>query len=200
MILENNPFYAASLTPRAGGGFELINYDPVCKETTYSTRVMRTIGRNGPQVNVKFSVKPEGGLTIDGFDVFENGEKVEKTEDDDYYASAVLFDLFFVSESLHATIHMFHYALTNALAYASEDFGQLNKWAEEYNGNVNNKYNQVLRCAPALHHLLRDALPYPAGHHRTRQEEFRDYHELQTPRRQQPCPQHHPRQYGYLVP
>jgi len=143
VILENNPFYAASLTPRAGGGFEIINCDPIGKASTYSARVMRTIGRNGPRVNVKFSVKPEGGLTIDGFDVFENGEKVEKTEDDDYYASAVLFDLFFVSESLHATIHMFHYALTNALAYASEDFGQLNKWAEEYNGNVNNKYNQV---------------------------------------------------------
>ena len=76
MILENNPFYAASLTPRAGGGFELINYDPVGKETTYSTSVMRTIGRNGPQVNVKFSVKPEGGLAIDSFDIFEKGVKV----------------------------------------------------------------------------------------------------------------------------
>lgn len=103
MILENNPFYASSLTPRAGGGFEIINYDPDGK--TYSSRVMRTIGRPGPRVNVKFSVKPEGGLAIDGFDVWEDDVKVEKPpEDDNYYASAVLYDLLFVSETLHATV------------------------------------------------------------------------------------------------
>ena len=134
MILENNPFYAASLTPRAGGGFELINYDPVGKETSYSTRVMRTIGRNGPQVNVKFSVKPEGGLAIDSFDIFEKGVKVQQsTEHDKYWcawttltltltpgltltltltrASVVLYDLFFVSQTLHASIHIFHYVM-----------------------------------------------------------------------------------------
>ena len=58
VILENNPFYASSLTPRAGGGFEIINYDPDGK--TYSSRVMRTIGRPGPRVNVKFSVRMNG--------------------------------------------------------------------------------------------------------------------------------------------
>jgi hypothetical protein len=131
VILETNPFYAASLTPRAGGGFELVNYNLLGKHATYSSRVMRTIGRPGPQVNVKFSVKPEGGLAIDGFDVYENDVKVEKpAEDDNYYASAVLYDLLFVSETLHAAIHMFHYTLTNALAYASKDFRQLNRWAE----------------------------------------------------------------------
>ena len=108
MILENNPFYAASLTPRAGGGFELINYDPVGKETTYSTRVMRTIGRNGPRVNVKFSVKPEGGLAIDGYDVYENGVKIPNPPEDEeykgsasplqYFASAALYDLFYISQ------------------------------------------------------------------------------------------------------
>ena len=34
---------------------------------------MREMGRPGPQVNFQFSVKPEGGLKIDGYDVFENG-------------------------------------------------------------------------------------------------------------------------------
>merc|ERR1711935_757540 len=92
VILETNPFYAASLTPRAGGGFKLINFDPVGEDATYSPRVMRTIGRNGPQVNVKFSVKPEGGLAIDGFDIFEKGVKVEQSaEHDNYWASVVLY-------------------------------------------------------------------------------------------------------------
>ena len=111
MILETNPFYAASLTPRAGGGFELINYDPVGKDAAYSARVMRTIGRNGPRVNVRFSVKSEGGLAIDGFDIYENGVKVEPSAEHDhtYWASVVLYDLFFVSQTLHASIHIFHY-------------------------------------------------------------------------------------------
>ena len=109
VILETNPFYASSLTPRAGGGFEIINYDPDGK--TYSSRVMRTIGRPGPRVNVKFSVKPEGGLAIDGFDVYVSPAGDDKyyvvpdeREDDNYYASAVLYDLLFVSETLHATV------------------------------------------------------------------------------------------------
>jgi len=144
VILESNPFYAAALTPRAGGGFELINYDPVRKDAPYSTRVMRTIGRNGPQVNVKFSVKPEGGLAIDGFDIFEKGVKVEQaSQDDKYWASVVLYDLFFVAQTLHATIHIFHYVLTNALTYASEDYRRLHNWANEYNENINMKYDQV---------------------------------------------------------
>ena len=56
-------------------------------------------------MNVKFSVKPEGGLAIDGFDVYEDDVKIEKPpEDDSYYASAVLYDLLFVSETLYATV------------------------------------------------------------------------------------------------
>ena len=91
MVLESDKpvLRSGSHTPRAGGGFKLINYDPVCKDATYSTRVMRTVGRNGPQVNVKFSVKPEGGLAIDGFDIFEKGVKVElSSQDDKYWARA----------------------------------------------------------------------------------------------------------------
>ena len=107
VLLESNPFYAASLTPRAGGGFEIINFvchaaqtpdsqipdrlaisaththtfepcveqDPAAKDAdaSYNVRIMRTMGRPGPQVNFQFSVKPEGGLKIDGYDVYENG-------------------------------------------------------------------------------------------------------------------------------
>ena len=107
VLLESNPFYASSLTPRAGGGFEIINFvchaaqtpdsqipdrlaisaththtfepcveqDPAAKDAdaSYNVRIMRTMGRPGPQVNFQFSVKPEGGLKIDGYDVYENG-------------------------------------------------------------------------------------------------------------------------------
>ena len=33
--------------------------------------------------------------------------------------------------------------LTNALTYASEDYRRLHNWADEYNKNINVKYDQV---------------------------------------------------------
>ena len=33
--------------------------------------------------------------------------------------------------------------LTNALTYASKDYRRLHNWADEYNGNINMKYDQV---------------------------------------------------------
>ena len=39
VLLESNPFYAASLTPRAGGGFEIINY--VCRAHWVEPRARR---------------------------------------------------------------------------------------------------------------------------------------------------------------
>ena len=40
--------------------------------------------------------------------------------------------------------------LTNALKYASEDYGRLNKWAVDYNSNVNSKYSAVTDTLIAL--------------------------------------------------
>ena len=37
----------------------------------------------------------------------------------------------------------YNQVLTNALRYASKDYRRLNNWADEYNGNVNYKYDQV---------------------------------------------------------
>ena len=123
---------------------------------------MRTMGRPGPQVNFQFSVKPEGGLEIAGYDVFENGEKIENPPEDEpyggsdsplqYFASAALYDLFYISQTLHGPIHVLHYLLTNALKWASEDsdYGRLNKWAVDYNSNVNTKYAAVTSVLIAL--------------------------------------------------
>mmetsp|Transcript_34686 Transcript_34686/g.81898 ORF Transcript_34686/g.81898 Transcript_34686/m.81898 type:complete len:573 (-) Transcript_34686:238-1956(-) len=160
VILESNPFYASSLTPRAGGGFEIINFDPVATDPPYNVKILRTMGRPGPQVNFQFSVKPEGGLKIDGYDVFENGVKIENPPEHEpykgsasplqYFASATLYDLFYVSQTLHGPIHVLHYVLTNALKYASEDYTRLNKWAVDYNSNVNTKYGAVTKVLIAL--------------------------------------------------
>ena len=197
MFLESHPFYAASLTPRAGGGFEIINFvrhtgleprtrrpnrlachllicvahtfepcfgrqDPAAKDPPYNVKIMRTMGRPGPQVNFQFSVKPEGGLEIAGYDVFENGVKIENPPEDEpyggsdsplqYFASAALYDLFYISQTLHGPIHVLHYVLTNALKWASEDsdYDRLNKWAVDYNSNVNTKYAAVTSVLIAL--------------------------------------------------
>jgi len=162
VFLESHPFYAASLTPRAGGGFEIINFDPAAKDPPYNVKIMRTMGRPGPQVNFQFSVKPEGGLEIAGYDVFENGVKIENPPEDEpyggsdsplqYFASAALYDLFYISQTLHGPIHVLHYVLTNALKWASEDsdYDRLNKWAVDYNSNVNTKYAAVTSVLIAL--------------------------------------------------
>ena len=113
------------------------------------------MNRPGPQVNFKFSVKPEGGLMIDGYDVFENGVKIENPPEDEpyggsasplqYFASAALYDLFYVAQTLHGPIHILHYVLTNALKWGAGDskYKRLSPWAEVYNSNVNMKYQQV---------------------------------------------------------
>jgi len=48
---------------------------------------------------------------------------------------------------------MLHYTLTNALVWASEDFKRLNKWADQYNANINTKYGQVC-SVPTLQRVL----------------------------------------------
>ena len=40
--------------------------------------------------------------------------------------------------------------LTNALTYASKDYKRLHNWADEYNGNVNFKYDQVSNLLVSL--------------------------------------------------
>ena len=116
---------------------------------------MREMNRTGPMVNFRFSVKPEGGLAIDGYDVFDPklGMKLPQLDESQpyggspsplqYFASAALYDLFYVAQTLHGSIHVFHYVLTNALKYASEDYTHLNDWAVEYNSNINSKYSAV---------------------------------------------------------
>ena len=123
---------------------------------------MREMGRPGPQVNFQFSAKPEGGLKIDGYDVFENGVKIENPPEHEpykgsasplqYFASATLYDLFYIGQTLHAPIHVLHYVLTNALKWASEDsnYNRLSNWAVDYNSNVNAKYNAVTAVLIAL--------------------------------------------------
>ena len=162
VILETNPFFTASLTPRAGGGFELVSYDPDNKNAPYNLKIMRDMDRTGPQVNFRFSVKPGGGLAIDGYDVFEDGVKIAQPDESkpyggsdsplQYFASAALYDLFYVAQTLHGSIHVMHYVLTNALKYASSESedAALNKWAVEYNSNVNSKYAAVTKVLIAL--------------------------------------------------
>ena len=118
------------------------------------------MGRTGPQVNFQFSVKPEGGLAIDGYEVFEKGVKLEQLDEAkpyggsasplQYFASAALYDLFYVAQTLHGSIHVFHYVLTNALKHSSEDYDRLNNWAVEYNSNINSKYHAVTKFLIAL--------------------------------------------------
>lgn len=148
--LESNPFYAAALTV-SGDGFEVKTFDEAGGEpTNHFMKVMAEMNdsRGRPDVNVKFSVKPGGGLEIESMRVREDGSADVVTADPkdwDHYATALIYELLYFSSAEHATIHVLHYLLTNALRACTHSWSvpELNAWADEYVEEIPIKYVEV---------------------------------------------------------
>lgn len=156
-ILETNPFFAASLTSKTADetdeswheGFDVTLYDPESAAKTFPVEIMETWGMPGQRVNFHLTVKDTGGLEISSYDVYEFGSPDAVTPTDkgspdatlQYYSTIALFHLFFVSEVLHSTLHVFHNALTNAFLYSARNSSDeaLRYWAGQCNANVNMK-------------------------------------------------------------
>ena len=70
----------------------------------------------------KHLIQGQGNYEIASFQVFDKeGNRIWlPAHDVDYYATAALYDTLFFAEAVHATIHVFHYLMTNALAKASD--------------------------------------------------------------------------------
>ena len=58
-------------------------------------------------------------------------------------ASSAIYNCFFFSSCIHATIHVLHYLYTAAFQAASKDFPEMNQWANDYAKNIPWKYQQV---------------------------------------------------------
>ena len=82
---------------------------------------------------------------MEGYDVIADGKKVAPTEADAYYMQEAAFGAFFVAQSLHGSIHIYHYVLTNALEFASKDYDMLHNWAEEYACGVHCTFVMIWR-------------------------------------------------------
>jgi hypothetical protein len=67
-------------------------------------------------------------------------------EDVDFWASSALYNLFFYTQSIHATIHVLHYLMTSAFQFVSDEYPVMHQWAKYYAYNVHTKYEQVGRA------------------------------------------------------
>jgi hypothetical protein len=84
-------------------------------------------------------------MEITKFEVFDDvtGTPIPGDLDLQEWASSAIYNLLFYSSCVHATIHVFHYLLTSAFQYSSQDFEEMNKWAVTYAKNIPVKYQQV---------------------------------------------------------
>lgn len=161
-LVKTDPFFASALT-KTHFGFELRSFDkkdPDAKDEKASSfrKLVSNLDGAGHRVNFYFNSDME--ITsyrvyddVTGSRIFQflDGEKDEKL---DYWASSAIYNTFFYAEAVHATIHVFHYLLTSAFQYVSEDYEEMHQWAKFYANNVQKTYDQVADL------LIRDA-PVP---------------------------------------
>jgi hypothetical protein len=144
-LLKTNPFFASALTDTEHG-FELKSFDPEDPdnkdEPSLYRKILGTLSGPGHRVNFQF----DGNMDITGFHVYDDftGKRVLEDEHmQEDRASSVIFNVFFYSQCVHATIHVFHYLMTSAFQVASKDFDAMEKWATTYASNMVQKYQQV---------------------------------------------------------
>jgi hypothetical protein len=164
-LLKTNPFMASCLTKHPSG-FELLTFDVNDPDAKLSTatlyrKIMSTLNGSGHRVNIVF----DDNMEIKHLTVFDDlvGKNIAKPseegkaeydksstariesslKDTNKWASSALYNMLFYASCQHATIHALHYLMTSALQYASQDFKELNIWAESYAANVVEKYDQV---------------------------------------------------------
>jgi hypothetical protein len=160
-LVKTDPFFASALT-KTCIGFELRSFDikdPDAKDENASLfrKLVSNLDGAGHRVNFYFN----SDMEITSYRVYDDvtGSRIfqfggEKDEKLDYWASSAIYNTFFYAEAVHATIHVFHYLLTSAFQYVSEDYEEMHQWAKFYANNIQSKYDQVADL------LIRDA-PVP---------------------------------------
>jgi len=146
-LLKTNPFFAFALTERAEGGFEIVSFDPTDPENKNDDaplyrKLVGTLSGTGRRVNFLF----DESMKITGFEVYDDitGQRILDDEDkQEERACAVIYNILFYAQNVHATIHELHYLMTSAFQVASEDYADMNQWAETYANNIVQKIDQV---------------------------------------------------------
>jgi len=146
-LLKTNPFFAFALTERAEGGFEIMSFDPTDPENKNDDaplyrKLVSTLSGPGRRVNFLF----DESMKITGFEVYDDitGQRIMDDEDkQEERACAVIYNILWYASNVHATIHVLHYLMTSAFQVASEDYADMNQWAETYASNIVHKIDQV---------------------------------------------------------
>jgi hypothetical protein len=164
-LLKTNPFMASCLTKNENG-FELLSFDvddPDAKSDTATLyrKIVSTLNGSGHRVNFFF----DNNMEVIDYKVYDDlvgkniarpseeerneheegtTKRIESSLDDkNYWASSALYNMLFYASSQHATLHVLHYVMTSGLQYASQDFKEMNQWADTYATNIVEKYDQV---------------------------------------------------------
>uniref|UniRef100_A0A7S1BET1 Uncharacterized protein n=1 Tax=Corethron hystrix TaxID=216773 RepID=A0A7S1BET1_9STRA len=147
-LLVTDPFFASALT-KTKLGFELRSFENRDHKGNLDPSLYRKmvtmLMSPGRRVNFFF----DRHMEIRGYKAYDDmmGQKVSDSfkgdMDIDYWASSVLYNLGFYASCIHATIHVFHYLLTSAFQYVSEDFEPMHQWAVHYANNISQKYGDV---------------------------------------------------------
>ena len=140
LLLQNNPFFANTLTQTTSGSstFSALTLTDA-PTTSLFTKLIGTLDGSYPRVNAVFNSK----MQLISYDVYDGatGAPIKKTKEE--AAGDLLFLMMFHVECLHALIHVFHYINVVAMNEAALSYPMLELWAKPYLANIAVKYEEV---------------------------------------------------------
>mmetsp|Transcript_30655 Transcript_30655/g.43993 ORF Transcript_30655/g.43993 Transcript_30655/m.43993 type:complete len:536 (-) Transcript_30655:236-1843(-) len=140
LLLQNNPFFANTLTQTSMGSntFRALTLTDI-PTTSLFTKLISTLDGSYPRVNAVFNSK----LQLISHQVFDGATGAPLTKTKEEAAGDLLFLMMFHAECLHALIHVFHYINVVAMNEAALSYPMLELWAKPYLANIAVKYEEV---------------------------------------------------------
>lgn len=169
MLCQSNPFYASALTiSEDQQHFELISFTEgpeLAKEPIYLS-LMREMKDPSHSINAKFD-KSMNLVEITILDTDSGKAVVVPEEEWDYYASGILYNLFYTSSTIHANIHILHYLMCACIIRSTRGTNaSMERWADIYDDNISIKYVEV--AALLFHSTIAGSDFSPQGDQRTK--------------------------------
>jgi len=132
-FLRSNSFYATALIPD-GSGYKISSSDKSNRFSKYLAVMDPALDR----VNAKF----DSQMRL--IDIrYEGGKKALKDEEANIAAAKLTWNLSYVAEIFHISLHVFHYMMTVGLMYATLEDKVLQSWAKIYAYNLDSSIDGV---------------------------------------------------------
>jgi len=161
-ICSFNPFFTAALTAGEGDNYlelKAFSNEPASATDSLYLQIMREMKDPSHRINTRFNLD----MTVDQITVYnEKGEErvIDSTnkKELDYYASGVLYNLFYFASTIHANIHILHYLMTAGIKSSTSHNKAFAAWADPYDDNIAVKHLEV---AALLFKASRGGKPFP---------------------------------------